>query len=143
MGAEDLLGDMEGFHGPGGRSLQTARNNVLMACRSAGIIPIDTPYIKVRDDEGLREFIQPALELGFEGMLLISPSQIPITQEMYTPRKDKVDEAYKMLEISKENAEAGTGVSVVNKMFVSPPTLKRALNIVKRYENILNFESMK
>ncbi len=143
FGAEDLLGDMEGFHGPDGRSLQTARSSVLMACRSAGIIPIDTPYIQVRNDEGLRAFIQPALELGFEGMLLISPSQIPIAKERYTPPKEKVDEAYEMLRISKENDETGTGVSVVNKIFVSPPTLKRAMNIVKRYENILNFEAMK
>jgi len=140
FGAEDLLGDMEGFHGPDGRSLHYARSQVLMACRAAGLIPIDTPYIQVHDDEGLRNFIQPALELGYEGMLLISPSQISIAKEMYTPPKDKVENAYKMTKISKSNSDSGTGVSFINKLFVSPPTLKRATNIIKRFEAIKKFE---
>lgn len=141
LGAEDLLGDMEGFHGPDGRSLHMPRCQVLMACRAAGLIPIDTPYIQVHNDEGLRNFIQPALELGYEGMLLISPSQIPIAKEMYTPPKEKVEDAYEMDRIAKETDKIGRGVSVHKKLFISRPTLKRARNIIKRYENILAFEN--
>jgi len=140
FGAEDLLGDMEGFHGPDGRSLHSSRSQVLMACRATGLIPIDTPYIQVRNDEGLRKFIQPALELGYEGMLLISPSQIPIAKEMYTPLKDKVNDAYEMDSIAKKTDKIGRGVSIHKKLFISPPTLKRAKNIIKRYESICEFE---
>jgi hypothetical protein len=50
---------------------------------------------------------------------------------MYTPTKDKVDESYKMLEISKENVEAETGISIANKSFVSLPTLKQAMDSKK------------
>lgn len=140
FGAEDLLGDMEGFHGPDGRTLHMARSQVLLACRAAGLIPIDTPFIKVHDDKALEEFIVPALELGYEGMLLISPSQIETAKRMYTPDISKVKDAYKMSEIAKGTDIEGRGVSVHNKLFISPPTLKRAVNIIKRYENILEFE---
>lgn len=143
FGAEDLLGDMEGTHSKDCRSLNYARSQVLMACRAAKIVPIDTPYIKVHNDEGLREFIKPALELGYEGMLLISPSQATIVKEMYTPSLIKIEEAYEMDRIAKINDEAGRGVSVDKKLFVSPPTLKRARNIIKRYEAIKNFEKFK
>jgi len=139
-GAEDLLGDMEGFHGPDGRSLHMSRAQVLMACRATGLIPIDTPYIQVRNDDGLRKFIKPALELGYEGMLLITPSQIPIVKELYTPPLEKVRDAYEMDKIAKEIYKDGRGVSVQKKLFISPPTLKRARNIIKRYEAIKNFE---
>lgn len=142
FGAEDLLGDMQGYHGPGGRSLHAARSSVLMACRAANIIPIDTPFVKVRDEKALEEFIEPAKELGFEGMLLISPSQISTVKRKYTPDENEVKSAMAMLEISKTNNLKGTGVSLVNSIFVSPPTLKRALNIAKKYKNILDFEKM-
>ena len=139
-GAEDLLSDMEGFHGPDGRSLHASRSQVLMACRAAGITPIDTPYVQVGNDEGLKKFIQPALELGYEGMLLITPSQIEIAKDMYTPSKEKVEEAYEMDRLSKLTQEKGRGVAVYNKLFISPPTLKRAINIIKRHEAIMAYE---
>jgi len=139
-GAEDLLSDMEGFHTEDGRSLQPSRSQVLLAARAAGIMPIDTPYIQVGNHEGQRKFIQPGLELGYEGMLLISPSQIPIAQELYTPAKEKVEEAYEMISIASENKDAQQGVAIAGKHFISPPTLKRAVNLVARYEAIKSFE---
>ncbi len=142
-GAEDLLSDMEGYHAVDCRSLQPSRSHVLMAARAAGIMPIDTPYIQVGNDDGLREFIKPARELGYEGMLLISPSQIPIVKEMYTPNKEKVDEAYEMIKISQENEQAQQGVAIAGKHFISPPTLKRAINLVARHEAIRAFEEYK
>ncbi len=139
-GAEDLLSDMEGFHTPDGRSMQPSRSQVLLAARAAGIMPIDTPYIQVGNDEGLRKFIEPGVELGYEGMLLISPSQVAIVKEMFTPAKEKVEEAYEMIQIAKENEQAQQGVAIAGKHFISPPTLKRAVNLVARYEAIMAFE---
>ena len=140
FGAEDLLGDMEGTHAEGCRSIQPARSTVLLAARAAGIMPIDTPYIQVGNDEGFREFIKPGLELGYEGILLISPSQIPIAREMFTPAEDKVADAYEMLKIARDNEDAKQGVTIVGKYFISQTSLKRAKNLVARFESIKNFE---
>ena len=103
-------------------------------------MPIDTPYIQVGNHEGQRKFIQPGLELGYEGMLLISPSQIPIAQELYTPDQERVNEAYEMIKIAEENENAQKGVAISGKHFISPPTLKRTKNLVARYEAIRKFE---
>jgi citrate lyase subunit beta / citryl-CoA lyase len=139
-GAEDLLSDMEGFHAEDGRSLQPSRSQVLLAARAAGIMPIDTPYIQVGNHEGQRKFIQPGLELGYEGMLLITPSQIPIARELFTPSAERVAEAYEMIRIASENEAAQQGVAIAGKHFISPPTLKRVVNLVARYEAIKAFE---
>ena len=85
FGCEDFLTDIEGDHGPDQRSLLVARHMISMAARAAGMIPIDTPYVQVHDPEGLRDHIRRARELGFEGMLVMSPRQIEVAQEMYTP----------------------------------------------------------
>jgi citrate lyase subunit beta/citryl-CoA lyase len=141
FGAEDLLGDMEGHHTIDSRSIQHARSQTLLAARAAGIMPIDSPYIFVNQHEDHRRYMLPAYELGFEGMLAISPSQIATIKEMYAMRQDKVDEAYEMVRIAGENEQAKQGVAIAGKHFISPPTLKKAQNLIARYEATQAFEA--
>jgi len=140
LGAEDLLGDMQGHHGPLGRSLHMIRTSMLLAARAASLIPIDTPYIHVKNKKGLKQFIEPARELGYEGMLVISPSQIPIVKEMYTPTQQEIEDAHEMEKIAAEASESGKNVVLKDKLFVSAPTLKGAGNLLKRYRKIERFE---
>lgn len=139
-GCEDFLADMEGEHGIEGRSLLVPRHMVSMAARAANIIPIDTPYVKIGDFEGLKEHIQQAKELGFEGMLVMTPKEISIVKEKYSPSQEEVEKARKLVQFSLETNEADRGIAVVDNIFVSPPTLSRAKKLLARYENILKFE---
>lgn len=140
FGSEDFLADMEGSHGPGGRSILCPRHIVSMAARAAGIAAIDTPYVQVHDDEGLRTHISQARELGYEGMLVMTPRQIDIAQEMYTPAKSEVEEAREMVELAAKAAASDRGIAVSRGVFISPPTLKRKKNLLRRYEAIKEFE---
>jgi citrate lyase subunit beta/citryl-CoA lyase len=136
FGCEDFLTDMEGDHGVGGRSLLVPRHMVSMACRAAGITPIDTPYVQVKNLDGLREHIQQARELGFEGMLVMTPAQIEIAHELYTPSQAEVEAAKEMVALAQKAEEDDRGIIVFNGIFVSPPTLKRAKKVVARFEAI-------
>ncbi len=140
FGAEDLLGDTKGSHSEDGRSLLFARSKVLLTCRAHNLIPIDTPYIDVHNIEGLKKFIDPAKELGYEGMLLVSPSQADIVREYYTPDEEQIKHAYEVLEIAENNRVAGTGASLTGSVFVAPPTLKQAKKLIERYKAIRDFE---
>ena len=140
FGSEDFLTDIEGFHGPEGRSILCPRHLISMAARAAGIVPIDTPYVHVRDDEGLRAHITQASELGYEGMLVMSPRQIEIAREAYTLSEEKVTRAREMVRLAEEAAEANRGIAVSGGVFISPPTLKRSKNLLRRYEAIKAFE---
>lgn len=141
FGCEDFLTDMEGGHGPGQRSLLVPRHLVSMAARGAGIAAIDTPYVQVHDDEGLREHIWRARELGFEGMLVMSPRQIEVARELYTPSAEEVHDCREMARLAEEAAAANRGIALYGKRFVSPPTLKRARKVLRRAEAIARFES--
>lgn len=138
FGCEDYLAELQGRHNEGDMSLHTPRAQVALACRAAGIEPIDTPYVKVHDLEGLRSFAQRARDLGMAGMLVMTPKQIPIAHEVYTPSEAEVALARKMVQAADEAAKEGRGIAVVDGMFVSPPTLKAARKVLERAKAIEN-----
>ncbi len=143
FGSEDFLADMEGSHGPGGRPILCPRHIISMAARAAGIAAIDTPYVQVHDDEGLRTHIAQAKELGYEGMLVMTPRQIDIAREMYTPAETKVEEAREMVKLAEEAVASDRGIAVSRGVFISPPTLKRHKNLLRRYNAIKAFEEFR
>jgi citrate lyase subunit beta/citryl-CoA lyase len=136
-GCEDYLTDMRGSHGPAGRSLLVPRHLVAMAARGVGILPIDTPFVKVHDAHGLEEHMQQAKELGFEGMLAMSPRQIEVARMNFSVTAAEREWAQQIRDAA---AETGRGISVRQDLFVSPPTLRRAKNMLERWDHILKFE---
>jgi len=140
-GCEDFLTDMEGSHGSGGRSLLVPRHLVAMAARAAGVIPIDTPYVKVKDENGFEEHIIQGRELGFEGILVMTPRQIDIAKKLYTPSDDDIKQASHIVTLASEAGEESKGIAISGSVFVSPPTLKRAQKTLNRLSAINDFES--
>lgn len=141
FGSEDFLAEIEGEHGHEGRSILTPRHMVSMAARAAGVVPIDTPYVNIGDMEGLKIHIKQAKELGFEGMLVMTPKEIELVKNSYTPAQKEVDKAREILSLSEETNKADRGISVKKGLFISPPTVSRAKKILARMEKIEAFES--
>lgn len=137
-GCEDYLTDMHGAHGLDGRSLLVPRNLISLAARAAGILPIDTPFVKVHDADGLENHIGQAKELGFEGMLVMSPRQIEVARQRYSVTDEEKEWADQVVEAA---ADTSRGISVKEKLFLSPPTVRRAQNILERFQAISDFEN--
>ncbi|MCU4162538.1 HpcH/HpaI aldolase/citrate lyase family protein [Carboxylicivirga caseinilyticus] len=141
FGSEDFLAEIEGGHGVGGRSILTPRHMVAMAARAAGIVPIDTPYVNIGDYEGLKQHIDQAKELGFEGMLVMSPKEIELVKTSYTPTIEEVERADEILKLYEEVNNADRGISVKKGLFISPPTVSRARKVLARMDKIKSFEA--
>jgi len=140
FGSEDFLAEIEGEHGIEGRSIQTPRHMISMAARAAGVVPIDTPYVKIGDVEGLVRHVQQAKELGFEGMLVMTPKEIELVKNRYTPSDLEVQKAKDIISLAEETNLADRGISVKQGLFISPPTVSRARKLLKRMEKIETFE---
>lgn len=140
FGCEDYLAELEGTHGINGRSLLTPRHMVSMGARASGLIPIDTPYVQVKNVEGLKKHIIQAKELGFEGMLVMAPTQIEIANQYYTPSEEEYNDSKQMIKLAEEAKKNNRGIAVYNNIFISPPTLKRTVKIYERYRKIKNTE---
>jgi len=140
FGSEDFLAEQEGQHGDDAQGIAVPRHIVSMTAKAHDLLAIDTPYVKVGDFEGLKKHIRQANVMGFEGMLIMSPRELPIANAGYTPDEDKVEKAREIVRLSKEAAEENKGIVIYNGIFVSPPSLKAAHKTIERFDNIMEYK---
>lgn len=112
FGAVDYTLDMGIRFTDDGRELFYARSQIAVASRAAGLEgPIDTVYINLKDEAGLRDDCQRARQLGFSGKLVIHPAQIAPVNEAFSPTPLEIEYAAKVVRAF-DKAEA-TGVAAV------------------------------
>lgn len=136
FGCEDYVTDIHGKHDDEGQSIFYARNAIVNAARFAGILPIDTVHIKVHDLEDLEKEVVLGKKLGFEGMLVLNPKELPIVHKYYSPSEEEVAWATEMVELAEEAVREGKGVAVKDNKFIGPPMVKMAKKILAKYDKI-------
>lgn len=129
-GSEDFITDLEGIHDLEHESLFTPRALIAMGARATGVIPIDTVHIRVHDLEDLEHNLVTSKKLGFEGMLVLHPKEIPLIHEYYSPSKQEISDAHDMLSLAKEAEGNDMGVAIKNGKFIGPPMIKAAKKIL-------------
>lgn len=142
-GCEDFIADLEGIHDHEGQSLYVPRAMIAMAARATGVIPIDTVHINVHDLEDLEENVKLAKILGFEGMLVLHPKELPIVHKYFTPSEKEVEDAREMLRLSEEAEKMGKGVAVLNGRFIGPPMVIAAKKILEKDKLVRQEEGLK
>ena len=140
FGSEDFLAEQEGSHGENSEGINVPRHLISMAARAANIMAIDTPFVNVGDFEGLKKHIKKAKNLGFNGMVVMSPRELDIINDMYTPGESEVEFANKIVRLSDEAVKENRGIVIADGVFVSPPTLKASKKVLNRVEAIKNYE---
>ena len=132
FGCEDFVTSLGGQHDLEGNSIFTARAMIAMGAKANGIIPIDTVHIRVHDLEDLERNLQLSKKMGFEGMLVLNPKEIPLVHHYYSPSKEQVVWAEEMLRLSEEAIAQGKGVAVKDNKFIGPPMVKMAKDILRK-----------
>lgn len=114
-----------------------ARARMACAARAAGIIAIDAPYVDIRDAEGFEKDTAYGRQLGFEGRMLIHPSQIEPSHRIYSPAPDRVEWAREIKKVFEEEgiAKGSAAVSYKGKM-VDTPVYVGALKILEAQAEI-------
>lgn len=97
-----------------GVELAAARGHILIAARAAGLQCFDTVFTDLSDTEGFRREVVLDKEMGFDGKSLVSPRQIKVVHEIFTPSDKEVREAEEVIRSIRENAAKGTGVFTLN-----------------------------
>jgi citrate lyase subunit beta/citryl-CoA lyase len=136
FGGEDYLNDLEGLHGEPPITFDYPRAVIALASRAAGILPIDTPYLGVKDFEGFKKEEKISFEMGFAGCLLVHPVQISLANECFTPDKKEVERSRNIINAIKKSKEKGSGVAMLGDKMIGPPMAKRAENVLKAIDLI-------
>lgn len=134
FGCEDFVTDLGGIHDENGHTIFTARAMIAMGAKAHGIIPVDTVHIKVHDLEDLEKNLIVAKKLGFEGMLVLNPKELPLVHQYFSPTPEEVTWAEEMILLSQEAVERGQGVAVKENRFIGPPMVKMAEKILTRHK---------
>jgi citrate lyase subunit beta/citryl-CoA lyase len=136
FGCEDFIADLGGIHDHEGLSIFSARAMIAMAAKANGVVPVDTVHIRVHDLVDLESNLVLAKKLGFEGMLVLNPKELPLVHEYFSPTDKEVREATEMLALYREAQEGGRGVAVMGGKFVGPPMVLAARDVLRRHELI-------
>ena len=132
FGCEDFVTDLQGKHDLEGVSILSARTLIAMGARSCGVYPIDTVHIKVHDLEDLEKNLILSRKLGYEGMLVLNPKELPLVHKYFSPTKEEVEWADEMVRLSEEAINEGKGVALKDGKFIGPPMLKMARDIIAK-----------
>lgn len=136
FGCEDFVTDLQGKHDLEGSSIYTARAMIAMGARACGVYPIDTVHIRVHDLEDLEKNLTLSKKLGFEGMLVLNPKELPLVHQYYSPSDEELAWAEEMIALSDAAFAEGKGVAVKDNKFIGPPMLKMARKIVAKSQLI-------
>lgn len=64
------------------------------------------------------------VNLGFEGMFVLNPKELPLVHKYYSPTEDEISWAKEMLQLSDEAVANDQGVAVKDNKFIGPPMVK-------------------
>lgn len=133
LGGEDYLNDLGSVYTYQESALAYPRAAVVNAARANDLLPIDTPYLDIKNVNGFREHQKTAYKNGFAGCLILSPRQIEAANEAFTPDEDKVSLSRRVINAVREANETGvSGVAMLDGTMVGPPMRKRAETVMKQ-----------
>jgi citrate lyase subunit beta / citryl-CoA lyase len=138
IGLEDYTADLGVRRTESGEESLYARTRLVNACKAAGIQPIDSVYSDVANMDGLRKNVETSRALGFEGMGCIHPRQVPVIQEAFTPTREEIEKATRIVEAFEEAEARGSGVVALGSKMIDPPVVKRAqktLNLARKLKS--------
>jgi citrate lyase subunit beta/citryl-CoA lyase len=122
FGAVDYTKDMRVKLTTEGEELKYARAHTAVAARAAGCIAIDCPFVAFQDMPAFEKDTAYGRTLGYEGRMLIHPSQIEPSHRIYTPQSEDIEWATGVVEVfEKEGLAKGlAAVSYKGKMVDTP-----------------------
>lgn len=133
LGGEDYLNDLGSVFTYQESALMYPRAVLVNAARANHLLPIDTPFLDIKNVEGFKEHGVIAYKNGFAGCLILSPRQIEAANKAFSPDEDKVSLSRRVIEAVRLASEEGiSGVAMLDGTMVGPPMWKRAETVLKQ-----------
>jgi citrate lyase subunit beta-like protein len=132
FGADDLIMDLGATRTKAAWEVYHYRNLVNLYATAYGLQAIDMSYPFLEDPDGLRREALMAAEMGFDGKQVIHENQIEIVQEAFTPNKEAIDRARRLLSEFTSQQEQVSGAFTSEGKLIDMPMVKSTLRILER-----------
>jgi len=116
---------------------QWGRAITAIACRTAGIVAIDAPFVSFQDIPAFEKNVATGKQMGYEGRMIIHPSQVEPSNRLYAPDPADVEWAHGVVKVFEEEglAKGKAAVSYNGKM-VDTPVYLNAKDILAAHAEI-------
>ena len=136
FGAEDFTNDMGIERTDLGEEVSVPRAMVPIAARAGDVGSLDSPFVRFRDPDALRDDAQRARRMGYTGKFAIHPAQLEIINETFSPSDEEIEYARRVMEAWDAAESGGRGSLALDGRMVDVPVVKRAQNLLALAESI-------
>jgi citrate lyase subunit beta / citryl-CoA lyase len=120
------------------------RSCIALAARTAGILAIDAPFFGlVIDIDGLVKEVRKVKLMGFTGKLLVHPRHVDPVNQVFSPSKEEIDFARRVIKAYEEAKAKGLGATSLGGRMIDYGSYRRALNLLSIAEKISEGEKRK
>lgn len=142
FGAVDYCADMRIARSNLAEEQKVARTIVAIAARYAGITAMDAPFADFSNMDDFRQNTLDGIQMGYEGRMIIHPSQIAVAHELYSPTAEAVEHAKKVKKFFEEEGLAKGLASVsMDGAMVDTPVYVSACEVLDRAAAIAEKEA--
>ncbi len=99
---------------------------IVAAARAHGLRPIDGPFADIKDPDGWTASARRARTLGFEGKMVIHPSQVDLANDLFKPSDDDVAQARRVLDAMAAAARDGAGAVALDGKMIDIASIRQA-----------------
>ncbi|MBC6428658.1 MAG: CoA ester lyase [Cellvibrionales bacterium] len=132
LGTEDLSVDVGIMRTEEERELEWVRGHVVMTCHALGVECFDVASVKLREPKALWQEARRVYHMGYDGKMCISPTQVDVIHDAFTPEPEKIAWAQKIIKAAAEAEQQGTSVFAVDGRMVDYPFIEQAKQILRR-----------
>jgi citrate lyase subunit beta / citryl-CoA lyase len=136
LGANDLSKETGMARTVGREALVPVLSQCVMAARAHGLVAIDSVLNAIGEDERLHGECRQGRMFGFDGKMLIHPSQIDAANTAFAPSPDALAEAEAIVAAFADPANAGKAVVTVNGQMVEELHRDEAIALIARAKAI-------
>jgi citrate lyase subunit beta/citryl-CoA lyase len=131
FGAADFTRETRGKITGDRQELYYPLMRILLAARIAGIDALDSPFFDIHDPAGLERHALQAKNMGYDGKALIHPSQVEIIHRIFTPTREEIEYAHRVIEVFQEARAAGKGAVQLDGHLIENVQVTQAERILK------------
>lgn len=140
FGGEDYLDSVSGKNDCPRHLFDMPRTMIVMAARTHGLLPIDTPFLDIKNEAAFLAEESQSCAMGFAGCLIVNPIQLSWCNSVFSPSQEEIDHAKEIIETVQRIQAQGANETVINGKMVGPPMYKRAIKVMDLVKQIEAFE---
>ena len=110
---------------------------IVLTAHAYGLRAVDCPFGDFSDEEGFNSSAKSSYTMGFDGKMVIHPSQINLSNKIFSPTNKEILEAKEILMQMRLAKKKGKGAIAFNGKLLDIVSIKQATNIVK-IDNMIN-----